>query len=866
MLLPTSLPQFVNNLDHNLARQPQAGADQNMTLALRLQEELHAGGAYYLYSRPQGNGYESDWRKAGKHVAPRPAWLENDHVFFGVNPHAGIPETNAQGKKQSQKWVRGTAENVAAINALFAELDAKDMIGEVEWLPFYVAPDVSGMTKTQARGALQKAQTAAIDAALVATPESLQQYKRRALLLIERAPVRPAACWDSGGGYQAVWLLDDTLLLDDTNRANVAHMQKEWVRLIGGDPAACDLNRVLRLPGSVNRKKKYGPNGHAVVFLWCDLDVRYSFAELAKLVPETPPAAPHARRVYVPAGLPATLGEFAAVPQLPRHPALDEYNAQTELHELLLDYGYTDAGGGRMNRPGGDSAGVQLHADNTASIFSSADPLWCGHRVTAAHALCVFEYDGNTDAMLSALTGCARPLPPMCESLKWQLLEWAQSRVARDLLRDVYGIRRPDGFLRTVEALIIHAAKKQAWCFVPGMNAIAGTCNASKESVSNHVQWLNGTLWQAWKTDRGSAIDLGLLYWQFFKRPYANIDSTDKSEGYAKVDRVVESPKYTVKDSVGVENGGGVNFSVGVQFQYEHLKHDAFVPVAYAHGMARRMETTVLLPSLGYVGRVVMAAVLEEPGITRAEIAERYGLSRRSLEKPLRIMERMRLFVMVDVDVDVTDADGEVIDIRVFSEVVTDPDGCKCYTLAPGAEARLADLLPHMSSYKTGVRRAELAEQSRAKWLYKQLKQTTNQADRAVIVEKMKACDDLQASLCAELENAGIRPAKSWRLHRQADRGIVTPDRDQAQAQLAAASSKQKEVKTTLTAGDGWRRQEYAKSKQQAAAQWEDFAAWLFLNHGPEFVTMDETAVLGKFKVWEVVRDSVPTVSMAVAA
>lgn len=394
----------VNPPSHNIARQSQTGADQNMTLALRMLEELHAGGAYYLYSRPQGNGYESDWRKAGKHAPPRTAWLENDHVFFGVNPHAGIPETNAQGKKQSQKWVRGTAENVAAINALFAEIDAKDMIGEEEWLPFYVAPDVSGMTKTQARGALQKAETAAIDAALVATPESLAKYKRRALRLIERAPMRPSSCWDSGGGYQAVWLLDDTLLLDDHNRADVAHIQKEWVRLIGGDPAASDLNRVLRPPGTVNRKKKYGPNGHAVVFLWCDLDVRYSFAELAKLVPETPAAAPHARRVYVPAGLPATLGEFAAVPQLPRHPALDEYNAQTELHELLLDYGYTDAGGGRMNRPGGDSAGVQLHADNTASIYSSADPLWCGHRITPALARCVFEHDGDAEAMLDALT------------------------------------------------------------------------------------------------------------------------------------------------------------------------------------------------------------------------------------------------------------------------------------------------------------------------------------------------------------------------------------------------------------------------------------------------------------------------------
>jgi hypothetical protein len=58
-----------------------------------------------------------------------------------------------------------------------------------------------------------------------------------------------------------------------------------------------------------------------------------------------------------------------------------------------------------MHRPGGNTAGVQLHADNTASIYSSADPLWCGHRITPAHALCVFAYDGDVGEMLQALGG-----------------------------------------------------------------------------------------------------------------------------------------------------------------------------------------------------------------------------------------------------------------------------------------------------------------------------------------------------------------------------------------------------------------------------------------------------------------------------
>jgi hypothetical protein len=461
--------------------------------ALRLLERLHVGGDWWLYSRPHGRGYESDWRRAGPHRPPRAAWLAHDDVFFGVHPHVGIPTTNAQGKRRDQRWVRGTVHNLAAANALFVELDAKDTISEDEWLPFYVTPDVAGLAPGQARGALQKAQTAAIDAAL---PLRLAEYKARALAAVLAAPLRPSALWDSGGGYQGVWLLAAGIPLRDADDrhtganpaesrlaerndpaapggdggvcatccadagcavpglatggsvtggsvaggsvaegsvaagsvtagagagqtaasaphpADFAQLQKEWVRCVGGDPAASDLNRVLRLPGSINRKPKYGPAGHGVSFLWCDLDCVYPFAGFATLLASVRPesALPGGsgssglRRVYVPPGLPPALGEFAPVPRLPRDAQLDAYNAATDLRSLLLGYGYTPAGAGRLNRPGGTTAGVQLHADNTATIYSSADPLWCGHRITPAHALCVFDYDGNVTALLTALT------------------------------------------------------------------------------------------------------------------------------------------------------------------------------------------------------------------------------------------------------------------------------------------------------------------------------------------------------------------------------------------------------------------------------------------------------------------------------
>jgi hypothetical protein len=384
-------------------RQTDPLAAQQLALAVCLLERLHVGGDWWLYVRPQGRGYESDWRKAPRHGPPRQSWLLHDDVFFGVHPHVDIPTTNAQGKKRDQRWVRGTVHNIAAINALFVEIDAKDTIAQEEWLPLYTVPDVEGMTRPQARGALQKAQTAAIDAAL---PLHLDRYKQRALGAINAAPLRPSACWDSGGGYQAVWLLDATVAVSDANRTEIAQVQKEWVRLVGGDPSASDLNRVLRLPGSVNRKPKYGSQGHPVTFGWCDLDRVYALSALAALLPDLPgTGATTARRVYVPQGLPQGLGDFASVPRLPNHRAIEIFNAATNLRELLVEFGYTDAGSGRMHRPGGNTAGVQLHADNTASIYSSADPLWCGHRITPAHALCVFAYDGDVGGMLEVLAG-----------------------------------------------------------------------------------------------------------------------------------------------------------------------------------------------------------------------------------------------------------------------------------------------------------------------------------------------------------------------------------------------------------------------------------------------------------------------------
>jgi hypothetical protein len=104
---------------------------------------------------------------------------------------------------------RGRIEDVAAINCLFAEFDAKDY-----------------GSKDEVRAHLE-----AVSA------------------------LWPSIIVDSGGGWHCYWLLDEPFLLrQGEERREAATLQGQFVRAVGGDVGAKDLARVLRLPGTQNAK------------------------------------------------------------------------------------------------------------------------------------------------------------------------------------------------------------------------------------------------------------------------------------------------------------------------------------------------------------------------------------------------------------------------------------------------------------------------------------------------------------------------------------------------------------------------------------------------------------------------------------
>lgn len=170
---------------------------------------LHRGGAWaYWWTLPDRTSF---WWPAGQ-PAPLPAGERN--IYMGVHPVSEIPTTNAKGKPVEPSQTRSQIEVIAAINCLFAEFDLKDFDG--------------GRRKLHAH---------------------LASLTPRASIVV-----------DSGGGYHLYWLFDEPFVLDtEEKRQQAIERQARWVDHVGADPASKDLARVLRVPGTRNRKYDPAP-------------------------------------------------------------------------------------------------------------------------------------------------------------------------------------------------------------------------------------------------------------------------------------------------------------------------------------------------------------------------------------------------------------------------------------------------------------------------------------------------------------------------------------------------------------------------------------------------------------------------------
>lgn len=326
-------------------------------------------------------------------------WLPSKNTYFGVNPTI----------QQRAYWQRSINAEIAAINCLYGEFDGKDETKPTEEaIQAHYDLLMAGGAKSK-KAALNEATGRAKKDIYKADPAT---YKAMALARIDALPVRPSVIVDSGGGYQCYWLLDEPFIFADENeRRQAADVQARWVLFVGADYGAHDLARVLRLPGGRNFKKDYAPNFPAVEFLRCDFTLTYSLPELIAHLPAVAPVEKRpamrvlANTAHGGAGKASTEASTEApTVEKDRYTLLDEFNITTDHGALLRTIGYTDAGAGRMYRPGksGSDSDVELRG-NRSRHWSTKDALFSERWQSPFNAFKVYMCDDSIDLAMKSL-------------------------------------------------------------------------------------------------------------------------------------------------------------------------------------------------------------------------------------------------------------------------------------------------------------------------------------------------------------------------------------------------------------------------------------------------------------------------------
>jgi hypothetical protein len=103
--------------------------------------------------------------------------------------------------------------------------------------------------------------------------------KEEAQAAIEAFPLRPSILVDSGGGFQPYWLFREPVKLSQETIKRLEGINRSVARALGGDVAATDAARILRLPGTFNLKLAGQPR--PVKIIWCEPERVYNLEAFA---------------------------------------------------------------------------------------------------------------------------------------------------------------------------------------------------------------------------------------------------------------------------------------------------------------------------------------------------------------------------------------------------------------------------------------------------------------------------------------------------------------------------------------------------------------------------------------------------------
>ena len=228
----------------------------------------------------------------------------------------------------------------------------------------------------------------------------LKEYKdalfAQILELCEQFKLPPRCIVDSGHGLQLYWARRARSDFGDTERFN-----KALSELFGGDPKTFDIPRILRLPGSKNRKNTKRLLPVKVIYqdesAWVEDSALNALRQPEKPQPEAPATAP----------------SRSAAPLNPDESVIVQWNERNPISDVLVRYGYKREDAKTYTRPGKDASGRDVKLlENKRGVLcsfhhSSNDPLagtsGDGHLREPFDLYCHYEHGGSfRDAVRAA--------------------------------------------------------------------------------------------------------------------------------------------------------------------------------------------------------------------------------------------------------------------------------------------------------------------------------------------------------------------------------------------------------------------------------------------------------------------------------
>jgi DNA-binding transcriptional regulator GbsR (MarR family) len=727
-----------------------------------LLDRLHVGGTLRHFwtpnGRKSGNGKESLWVPVEESGYLPLHWInagQKKHTYFCINP-AAVSITDADRQKSYlvgksdeyiQSYTRGKNNQINAVNCVFADFDGKDFaepttdMVEAKYSILRESPEhATARDKTVWNMSIKAAKEDVFAG-------DMNRYNQMAFEYIRNLPIQPSAWWFSGGGFQGVWLLDETISISDVETLNYAKsLQRRWTQFVGGDPAAKDLARILRLPGSWNIKKIY-PEPQLVRYVDFNLNLTYSANQIIDLFPvieETNNKPVEKRKkttVTPPAYIKIDNGDDIDLDcdNLSAYAIriMAEYNATRTIKDELLRFGYTNGSNGRLCRPGRDSDSVAIFPNNRSWHHSSSDVLYTddsnrprspfdvvvayqfgGDYEDAAleigrelgilthgdmedflkrHRALVLNADwskivpvdrqskrgyrtGNTDRMLydngldyakkaGRIKGLKLSLRTIteCTNTEGVKVAVASHVTARNFIDRVNGVllncdlpvpdkdKDGDFAVSTLNTIIDHSEKD---------HGVQSNDDKSDDKSSDHKSGLVVDL-----------VDFAVSTLNTI------IDHSEKDHGVQSNDDKSDDKTGEITFSLGGMKADD-SFARGTsRFQKKQAK------IATIGDDDRKITDSLdeMLPGLGFFGLITVVDLLENPGTTKTEIAQRRGMKPSAVGVALRKLE-----------------DWNVVEYEQDC-----PRKPKLYTIADDALIQFSERIANTRTYKIGVQRLE---------------------------------------------------------------------------------------------------------------------------------------------------------------